>query len=97
MHGCIYARALFIMPVLYLLCIDMHIYNTLFNSIFAGVQDFAREFPSVAVSISIVVKKSVIQCKKYLGERKKIQLWSRGHVFLVRPCGHIEFWRTIYR
>ncbi len=39
-----------------LLCPCMHwyacIYNTLINSIFAGVQDFAREFPSVAVSIS---------------------------------------------
>ena len=65
-----------------------------------GVGDFIHNFPSVVKSINSsedILARNELQCRKDLGERKRIQLWSRGHVFLVRPCGHIDLWRTIYR
>ena len=30
------------------------------------------------------------ECRKDLGEKGKIRHWSRGHVFVVRTCGHID-------
>ena len=41
--------------------------------------------------------KQVPTCKKDLGEKRKLRLWSRGHLFIVRPCVHIDLWRPIYR
>jgi hypothetical protein len=36
-------------------------------------------------------------CKKDLGDHKRLRHWSRGHLFVCRPCGHIDFWQPIYR
>ena len=73
----------------------------------AGVLEFISDFPSVA---TIYMEESShdneprkhgeslpTQCRKDLGDSKKLHLWSRGHIFLVRPCGHIDMWRPIYR
>lgn len=35
--------------------------------------------------------------RKDLGDKGKLRLWSRGHIFIVRTCGHIDMWRPIYR
>ena len=36
-------------------------------------------------------------CRKDLGGTKRLRHWSRGHLFICRPCGHIEFSQPIYR
>ena len=36
-------------------------------------------------------------CRKDTGETRKLRLWSRGHVFIVRSCGIVDMWRPIYR
>ena len=34
------------------------------------------------------------KCSKNLGDANRIR---RGHVFICRPCGHIDFCQPIYR
>lgn len=36
-------------------------------------------------------------CRKDLGDTKKLRHWSRGHVFIVRSCGHIDTFKPIYK
>ena len=66
-------------------------------SIFTGTADFVQQFPSVVDSCEPVPSNQVPTCRKDLGEKRKLRLWSRGHLFIVRPCGHVDFWRPIYR
>ena len=35
--------------------------------------------------------------KKDTGKPKKLRRWSRGHLFIVRPCGHIDLHKPIYQ
>ena len=37
------------------------------------------------------------RCKKDTGKPKKLRRWSRGHLFIVRPCGHIDLHKPIYQ
>ena len=37
------------------------------------------------------------KCRKDTGDRKRLRHWSRGHLFIVRTCGHIDTWRPIYK
>lgn len=37
------------------------------------------------------------ECRKDLGEKGKLRHWSRGHIFVVRSCGHIDTWKPIYK
>lgn len=60
-----------------------------------GTERFLQEFPSV---VNVLEPSSTDStCRKDLGERRKLRLWSRGHLVIVRPCGHIDMWRPIYR
>ena len=55
-----------------------------------------REFPGMAdVTQQTQVSESL--CRKDIGEKRKLRLWSRGHVFIVRSCGFIDMSRPIYR
>ena len=36
-------------------------------------------------------------CNKDVGTYTRLRHWSRGHVFICRPCGHIDYWEPIYR
>ena len=37
-------------------------------------------------------------CRKDIGEPAgKIRHYSRGHVFIVRSCGHMDWWQPIYK
>ena len=36
-------------------------------------------------------------CCKDLGASKRLHHWSRGHLFICRPCGHIDFSQPMYR
>ena len=33
--------------------------------------------------------------EKDVGEPKKLRHWSRGHLYIVRPCGHIDLHKPI--
>ena len=38
------------------------------------------------------------KCRKDLGDKgKRLRHWSRGHIFIVRGCGHIDMWKPIYK
>lgn len=36
-------------------------------------------------------------CKKNLGHSNRLRHWSRGHLFVCRPCGHNDFSQPIYK
>lgn len=62
-------------------------------NILVGTAEFVHQFPSVVDNY----EPTRPTCRKDIGEKKKLRLWSRGHLFIVRPCGHIDLWRPIYR
>lgn len=47
--------------------------------------------------MNVALDTTVDLCRKDTGERRKLRLWSRGHVFFVRSCGFVDMWRPIYR
>lgn len=61
--------------------------------IIIGTDDFIKKNPTV---LKIEADKDT-KCKKDTGEKEKLQMWSRGHFFIVRPCGHIDQWQPLYR
>jgi hypothetical protein len=40
--------------------------------------------------------KETVDCSKNSGE-KTAPVRSRGHVFIVRACGHVDLWAPIYK
>uniref|UniRef100_A0A1X7UKL4 CxC5 like cysteine cluster associated with KDZ domain-containing protein n=1 Tax=Amphimedon queenslandica TaxID=400682 RepID=A0A1X7UKL4_AMPQE len=36
-------------------------------------------------------------CNKDLGRSNRLRHWSRGHLFICRPCGHIDYWQPLYK
>ena len=40
---------------------------------------------------------TMTSCNKDTGTRKKVQKWTRGHLFVVRGGGHIETWQPLYQ
>ncbi len=71
-----------------------HVCNFSFFSI--GTQKFVTDNPGIA-SISLELESDEDMCRKDTGEMRKLRLWSRGHVFIVRSCGFIDMWKPIYR
>ncbi len=61
---------------------------------YLGTDTFVSEHPAM---ISVSMESTGATCRKDTGEQRKLRLWSRGHVFLVRSCGIIDMWRPIYR
>lgn len=39
----------------------------------------------------------VTVCNKDTGEKSRLRMWSRGHLFIVRSCGHIDTWKPLYK
>ena len=37
------------------------------------------------------------ECRKDLGTRGRLHHWSRGHMLIVRCCGHIDTWKPTYK
>ena len=62
-------------------------------NIHVGTAEFVHQFPSVMDNY----EPTRPTCRMEIGEKKMLRLWSRGHLFIVRPCGHIDLWRPIYR
>lgn len=61
---------------------------------YIGTEHLLKKFPELG---SLPDEENVISCYKDTGERQKLRHWSRGHLFIVHPCGHIDVWRPIYR
>ena len=47
-----------------------------------GTEDFLLRNPRI---LDKCVTVSTTQCNKDTGDRGKLQSWSRGHLFIVRP------------
>lgn len=63
---------------------------------YTGTEGFIMQNPSV---LDLCETDSDVDttCKKDTGDKARLQLWSRGHFFIVRPCGHIDHWKPLYR
>ena len=60
----------------------------------AGTEDFLLQNKAILADCVTV---SETECNKDTGEGGKLQSWSRGHLFVVRPCGHIDTWHPLYK
>ena len=58
---------------------------TALPSFYEGVESLMNN-PSLLDDCVIEVDHDTT-CTKDTGERNKVQTWSRGHLFIVRPCG----------
>ncbi|XP_038066277.1 uncharacterized protein LOC119736303 [Patiria miniata] len=43
------------------------------------------------------IEEKPTSCKKDTGRKARLQKWSRGHLFIVRAGGHIEFFQSLYK
>ena len=62
----------------------------------SGTESFMKTNPDVIRLCDTVSEGSTV-CNKDTGEGLKLRMWSRGHFFIVRSCGHIDQWHPIYR
>ncbi len=62
-----------------------------------GVQEFVMQHPAVVDECALGSNVEATSCRKDLGEKGKLRHWSRGHVFVVRSCGHVDMWKPIFR
>ena len=63
---------------------------------YVGTESLIKTNPGL-VQLCETVSSSSTVCNKDTGEGSKLRMWSRGHFFIVRPCGHIDQWHPIYR
>lgn len=61
-----------------------------------GTEHFIKRNPSVLDDCEVQSDRDTT-CQKDTGEKSRLQMWSRGHFFIVRPCGHIDQWKPLYR
>ena len=73
-----------------------HITNSLLNHNITGTELFLSRYPEV-LSGGEAMSEFSSSCRKDLGDGRRLRRWSRGHVFIVRSCGHIDTWRPIYK
>ena len=53
-----------------------------------------KDHPDV-LATDLTIEKE-LNCRKDLGEKGRMHFWSRGHLFIVRSCGHIDTFKPIY-
>jgi len=72
--------------------------HLLLDCLIVGTDEFITSHPGImSVSLEPSLEPDQHMCRKDIGEMRKLQLWSRGHVFIVRSCGFIDMWKPIYR
>ena len=64
---------------------------------FAGMQEFVQQHLPLVDECAVDSSSVVTICRKDIGDKGKLRHWSRGHVFVVHSCGHIDTWRPIFR
>ncbi len=71
----------------------------LFHAILTGTKDLLTQFDASQMGSSdpLVSAHDDNECRKDLGEKEKLRHQSRGHVFVVRSCGHIDISKPIYK
>ena len=62
-----------------------------------GTSTFIQEHPQLLQTEGTTVQELQTTCSKELGVRGRLRHRSRGHLFICRPCGHIDLWRPIYK
>ena len=72
----------------------MYVAKKFMSTIMIG---FAGKHPSLLAHNEDTDDLLISSCNKDLGATKRLRHWSRGHLFICRPCGHIEFSQPIYR
>ena len=60
-----------------------------------GTMAFVQDHPELLGDDEHV--KPITQCRKDTGDRRRFRHWSRGQLFIVRTCGHIETWRPLFK
>lgn len=68
----------------------MHLYNYVHEGTANLVQ---KDFTSSGGEIESLTTK----CNKDTSGKERLRMWSRGHLFIVRCCGHIDMWRPLYK
>ena len=69
-----------------------------FLHVYIGTDQFLTEHPRlIQQCIQSDQPEQPSPCKKDTGQRSRLRHWSRGHVFVFRPCGHIDFSQPIYK
>ena len=69
-----------------------------FLHVHIGTDQFLTEHPRlIQQCIQSDQPEQPSPCKKDTGQRSRLRHWSRGHVFVCRPCGHIDFSQPIYK
>ena len=65
----------------------------------AGISGLISDHPEVpsVVDYTDEDEETKTACNKDTGSRKKLQKWTRGHLFIVRGGGHIETWQPLYQ
>ena len=53
--------------------------------------------PDLLQDVTDKLSDSQSSCRKDLGGKKKLRHWSRGHVFICRPCGHTDYCNATYK
>jgi len=58
-----------------------------------------REHPDILAIVDYTDEDDATKtdCNKDTGARKKLQKWTRGHLFIVRGGGHIDTWQPLYQ
>ena len=70
--------------------------NSLLNHNITGTELFLSRYPEV-LSGGEAMSEFSSSFRKDLGDCRRLRRWSRGHVFIVQSCGHIDTWRPIYK
>lgn len=83
------------MHAIYMLFSEWYIVMHVYVCTYVG---FATKHPSlIAHEITNDGSDMASLCRKDLGASKRLRHWSRGHLFICRPCGHIDYSQPIYR
>ena len=61
-----------------------------------GTADLINSHPDI-VAVSEMEDSQTELCQKDTGSAYKLRRWSRGHQFIVRGGGHIEFWQPLFK
>ncbi|MDA8001387.1 MAG: hypothetical protein MPL62_08865 [Alphaproteobacteria bacterium] len=67
----------------------------LFTLFYKGTAGLLRDHPSIADGDEDEALMTV--CNKDTGDKCRLRMWSRGHLFIVRSCGHIDTWKPLYK
>lgn len=82
------------MPVVLQLCIQKNVLPLQYVHLHVGTASLVQM--NFTTSAGVVESLSTA-CNKDTGGKQRLRMWSRGHLFIVRCCGHIDMWRPLYK